>query len=180
MKKISILILISSLCCASIYAQKDNLVPQPAIDALLKDKIDNFRLDKNLNTIINSEVLRLSSQHHSYYMATTKIVSHYQTMNLVSMSSIYSPRKRVNHFSSHQLPEEVKFSEIVIGIKCKTEKASVVAGELMNTILNSENFLLLIDKKLNSAGISTIKRNNRYYLTIKFGVKSNQAFTILE
>ncbi len=180
MKKISTFILISLLSCASIFAQKDKLTPKLAIDALLKDKIDNFRLDKSMNSLIDSEVLRLSSQHHSYYMATTQIVSHYQTMNLVSMSSIYSPRKRVNYFSSEQLPEDFRFSEIVVGIKCKSEKASVVASELMKTIMKTENFLLLIDKKLNCVGLSTIKRNDRYYLTIKFGVENNNVFTVLD
>lgn len=179
MKKLTILILLFLVISPSI-AQKNSLIPQPAIDDLIKFKIDSFRKQRNLGSLIESEVLRLSSQHHSYYMATTQIVSHYQTMNLVSMSSIYSPRKRVDYFSNKQVPDDINFLEVVVGIKSKARDNNHLADELMHSILNSENLLALINRNVNYLGLSTIKRNNRYFLTIKFAIESNEVFTALE
>ena len=176
MKKLSIIIL---LCLAgSAFAQKQKLSPQPQLDFLIKERIDKIRQQRNLTSLLESEVLRLSSQHHSYYMATTEIVSHYQTMNLVSMSSIYSPRKRVDYFSNDQLSDEIVFSEIVVGIKSNSDNLNTLADEFMSAIINSENILILINRQVDYLGLCTVKRKNRYYLTISFAIESDNVLAL--
>lgn len=176
MKKLMIIILLCLACSA--FAQKQKLSPQPHLDFLIKERIDEFRQQRNLTSLPESEVLRLSSQHHSYYMATTEIVSHYQTMNLVSMSSIYSPRKRVDHFSTDQISEDIVFSEIVVGIKSTSDNLNTLADEFMSAIVNSENVLILINKQVDYLGLSTVKRKNRYYLTISFAIENDDVLAL--
>lgn len=176
MKKLSIIILLCIACSA--FAQKQKLITQPELDNIIKEKIDDFRQQRNLTTLVESEVLRLSSQHHSYYMATTQIVSHYQTMNLVSMSSIYSPRKRIDHFSASQVSDDINFSEIVVGIKSNNHDLQVLADEFMSAIMNSENILILLNKQVKNVGLSTVKRKNRYYLTLSFALENDNILAL--
>ena len=164
----------------SVSAQDNQGTLQPVVDELLKEMINDYRIERQLGSLIESEVLNKSSEHHSLYMATTRIVSHYQTMNLVSMSSIYSPRKRVDFFSRQNLPDGMNFSEVVVGVKSGKKSPQELATELFESILSSQNRLPLTYIHASYMGLSTVKRKNEVYLTIKFGIDSNHVLTILD
>jgi hypothetical protein len=172
MIKITLTIILCTALCAA-QGQNRKIEAQHMVDSLLELKIDNFRIGKNLGQLIYSEVLGKSSRHHSYYMATTKIVSHYQTMNLVSMPSIYSPKKRIEFFDSNDLPYGTSFSEVVVGISSKNKNPEEIANSLFKAMTNSENILTILDERVNYVGLSTVKRKNHYFLTVKFGMESN-------
>ena len=150
------------------------------IDNLLIKRINEYREAGNLPVLKSSKVLQKASQHHAFYMAKTKIVSHFQQMELASMRSIYSPRKRIAYFANNVITKDNHYAEIVIGINVKNKDPYKIADRIWKQMISSDNRVLLDDGNVHYYGLTTIKKGNDYFLTIKFGLGYDNIVALLE
>ena len=150
------------------------------VDAVLVKKIEEYRMINHLPGLMFSKVLQKASEHHALYMAKTRIVSHFQQMELVSMKSLYSPRKRIAYFANNMITEDNHYAEIVIGLKLKENDPVKLAEYIWKKLINSENRVILDDCNARYFGLTTVIENNYCYLTIKFGLGYDNIVALLE
>lgn len=176
--KTLITILVCLVSTATLSQSKSEV--QESLDSILLQKIKNYRSEFYLPELINSDILKKSSQHHSTYMSTTRIVSHYQKMNLVSMKSIYSPRKRIAYFANDIITNDNQYGEIVLAVKSASDNLQETADLILSTIIESENLSVLRNTEARYIGLTTVKRKNYYYTTINFAIGYNNIIALVD
>lgn len=150
------------------------------LDDLLQKEIAIYRDNHNLPTISPNEVLIQAARHHSEYMSRSRMVSHYQPMNLPFFNNLNTPRERVEFFSGSKVSQQNRYSEVCLGIKLKNvDSYQQLAQKIFADILASENKQLLDSREARYIGLSVRNTKHTYYTTIKLGMGYDNIVALL-
>ena len=178
-----LLTLISLFVLNITFAQSVDVsgVNHTLLDSLLKNRINEYRIDEGLSKMYANTILDEAADHHSKYMARATIVSHFQEMTLPGFYHLHSPKDRIMFFSDNTISNNNHYSEIVMGIKLKNVSTyHKLADALFKAIINSENKAILNSEEACYIGLSVNNKKHTYFTTIKIGMGYNNIVALLE